>query len=163
MQITLPNNWRPRSYQMRAWSALEAGCKRVALIWPRRAGKDETALHWTACAAMQRAANYWHLLPKANQARKALWDAVNPHTGKRRIDEAFPLDIRETTREQEMMIRFINGATWQVVGSDNFNQLVGSPPVGLVLSEYAISDPHAWDYLSPILRENGGWEAHYES
>jgi hypothetical protein len=33
---------------------------------------------------------YWHMLPEASQARKAIWDAVNPHTGKRRIDEAFP-------------------------------------------------------------------------
>ncbi len=24
-----------------------------------------------------------HLLPQAEQARKAIWDAVNPHTGKR--------------------------------------------------------------------------------
>lgn len=114
-------------------------------------------MHWTACSAMQRAGNYWHMLPKANQARKALWDAVNPHTGLRRIDEAFPHEIRETTRDHEMMIRFVNGSTWQVLGSDNFNQLVGSPPVGLVMSEYSLSDPSAWDYLSPILRENGGW------
>lgn len=142
---------------MRAWQALEAGSKRALLLWHRRAGKDDLAMHWTACAMAQRVGNYWHMLPKANQARKALWDAVNPHTGLRRIDEAFPLALRETTREQEMMIRFVNGATWQVVGSDNFNALVGSPPVGLVLSEYAISDPAAWDYLSPILRENGGW------
>lgn len=157
MQIQLPNNWEPRGYQLPAWLALERGIKRVALIWHRRAGKDDLALHWTACSAMQTVGNYWHMLPKANQARKALWDAVNVHTGKRRIDEAFPEEIRETTRDQEMFIRFVNGSTWQVVGSDNFNQLVGAPPVGLVLSEYAISDPAAWDYLSPILRENGGW------
>ncbi len=114
-------------------------------------------MHWTACASMQRIGNYWHMLPKANQARKALWDAVNPHTGIRRIDEAFPLEIRDVTRDQEMFIRFVNGSTWQVVGSDNFNQLVGSPPIGLVTSEYSLADPSAWDYLSPILRENGGW------
>lgn len=155
--VTLPNNWQPRSYQLPAWTALERGIKRVGLIWHRRAGKDDLAMHWTACSAMQRVGNYWHMLPKANQARKALWDAVNPHTGKRRIDEAFPHELRSVTRDHEMMIRFVNGATWQVVGSDNFNQLVGSPPVGLVLSEYAISAPMAWEYLSPILRENGGW------
>ena len=106
---------------------------------------------------MERVGNYWHMLPKANQARKAIWEAVNPHTGKRRIDEAFPLEIRETTREQEMLIRFRNGSTWQVVGSDNYNQLVGSSPVGIVFSEYSLSDPSAWDYLRPILAENGGW------
>lgn len=155
--IRLPNNWDPRPYQMRAWTALEAGIKRALLLWHRRSGKDDISMHWTACAAMQRVGNYWHMLPKANQARKAMWDAVNPHSGKRRIDEAFPVELRDTTREQEMFIRFKNGSTWQVLGSDNYNQLVGSPPIGLVLSEYALSDPAAWNYLSPILVENGGW------
>lgn len=126
-------------------------------LWHRRAGKDEFALHWTATACMEKPATYWHMLPQANQARKAIWEAVNPHTGKRRIDEAFPHEIRSNTREQEMMIKFINGSTWQVVGSDNFNALVGSPPYGIVFSEYSLADPSAWDYLRPILAENGGW------
>lgn len=97
------------------------------------------------------------MLPKANQARRAIWEAVNPHTGLRRIDEAFPAAIRETTREQEMMIRFKNGSTWQVVGSDNYDALVGAPPIGIVFSEFSLADPYAWDYLRPILAENGGW------
>lgn len=106
---------------------------------------------------MQRVGTYWHLLPEAAQARKAIWDAVNPHSGKRRIDEAFPVEIRETTREQEMFIRFKNGSTWQVVGSDNFNSLVGSPPIGVVFSEWSLANPAAWAYLLPILAENNGW------
>ena len=28
------------------------------------------------------------MLPEAAQARKAIWEAVNPHSGRRRIDEA---------------------------------------------------------------------------
>ncbi len=106
-----------------------------------------------------RPGNYWHMLPQASQARKAIWDAVNPHTGIRRINEAFPVQIRETTREQEMMIVFKNGATWQVIGSDNYDSLVGSPPVGVVFSEWALAKPQAWAYLRPILAENGGWAA----
>lgn len=106
---------------------------------------------------MERVAPYWHMLPLANQARKAIWDAVNPRTGRRRIDDAFPLEIREVTRDNEMFIRFKNGSTWQVVGSDNYNALVGSPPAGIVFSEYALADPNAWGLLRPILAENGGW------
>lgn len=116
-------------------------------------------LHWTAVAAMQRAGGYWHLLPEAAQARKAVWDAVNPHTGMRRIDEAFPREIRKRTRDHEMFIELVNGATWQVVGSDNYNSLVGSPPVGVILSEWSLANPKAWAYLRPILAENGGWAA----
>ena len=54
-------------------------------------------------------------------------------------------------------MRFTCGSTWQVIGSDNFNSVVGSPPYGIVFSEWALSNPAAWAYLSPILEENGGW------
>lgn len=123
----------------------------------RRWGKDDVALHYTACAAMQKVGSYWHMTPEYGQCRKSVWDAVNPRTGKRRIDEAFPQAIRETTRSQDMFIRFINGSTWQLVGSDNYNSLVGSPPVGLVFSEFALGDPKAWGYLRPVIAENNGF------
>ncbi|HWA49685.1 MAG TPA: hypothetical protein VG742_15540 [Dongiaceae bacterium] len=157
MHITLPNAWRPRSYQRRLWTYLEdEGPRRAVAVWHRRAGKDEVCLHWAACAAMQRVGNYWHMLPEAAQARKAIWDAVNPHTGKRRIDEAFPLAIREGMRNEDMRITFRNGSTWQLLGADNFDALVGAPPAGLVFSEYSLTNPAAWDYLRPILAENAG-------
>ena len=94
----------------------------------------------------------------ASQARKAIWEAINPHTGKRRIDECFPHELRETTRENEMLIKFKVGSTWQVVGSDNFNSLVGSPPAGVTASEWALANPAARAYLRPILAENNGWQ-----
>ena len=155
--ITLPFNWTPRPYQQPLWDYLKNGGLRAVACWHRRSGKDEVGLHHTACMAHRRVGNYWYMLPQYGQARKSMWDAVNPHTGQRRIDEAFPLAIRKTTREQEMLIVFKNGSTFQLVGSDNFNSLVGSPPVGLVFSEYALSNPSAWGYLRPILLENGGW------
>jgi phage terminase large subunit len=162
--LTLPYNWRPRDYQLPAWRYLEHGGKRAVLCWHRRSGKDDVMLHHTACQMVQRAGNYWHMLPQANQARKAVWDAINPHTGKRRIDEAFPVELRETTREQEMMIRFrptsmSPASTWQVVGSDNYQSLIGSPPISVAYSEYALSDPNSWAFLRPILLENGGTAA----
>lgn len=98
------------------------------------------------------------MLPLATQVRKAIWNAVNPHTGKRRIDEAFPQEIRESTNDQEMFIRFKNGSTWQALGSDNYNSMVGSPPAGIVYSEWALANPSARGYLRPILAENNGWQ-----
>jgi phage terminase large subunit len=156
-EITLPNNWRPRLYQQKLWDYLEAGGTRAIEIAHRRWGKDDVALHWTAVSAMQRPAVYWHMLPEASQARKAIWTAVNPKTGKRRMDEAFPHDIREQTLENEMMIRFKNGSLWQVLGSDNYESLVGTPPAGIVFSEWAMAVPASWAYLAPILAENEGW------
>jgi len=143
---------------MAAWNYLENGGKHAELVWHRRSGKDEIALHRTACAAFERTAGYWHMLPEYSQARKAIWDAVNPHSGKRRIDEAFPHELRKTTRNQEMQIEFVNGSSWQVVGSDRFDSLVGSTPAGIVYSEWALANPNARAYLRPIIAENNGWQ-----
>jgi phage terminase large subunit len=142
---------------MPLWAYLENGGKHAVAVWHRRAGKDEIALHRAAVAAFERPATYWHMLPQYAQARKAIWDAVNPHSGLRRIDEAFPREICESRNEQEMKIRFKSGSVWQVVGSDNFNSLVGSPPAGVTFSEWSLANPMSYAYLSPILAENNGW------
>jgi len=123
----------------------------------RRWGKDDIALNLGACKAHERVATYWHMLPQQTQARKAIWQAVNPHSGIRRIDEAFPLSIRKRTNDNEMFIEFKNGSFWHVLGSDNYDQLVGSPPAGITFSEWSLCDPTAWARLEPILIENGGW------
>lgn len=158
-KVLLPNAWKPRTYQRPAWNALERGTKRALLVWHRRAGKDDLILHRTAIAAHERVANYWHCLPMYEQARKAIWEAINPHTGKRRIDEAFPPIIRRRTDNSSMVIEFKSGSLWRVVGSDNPDSLVGAPPAGISFSEWAICNPSAWAYLAPILAENNGWAA----
>lgn len=160
MIIQLPaNGWRPRAYQKPLWNYLEGGGKRAVAIWHRRAGKDDVLLNWLAVAAHERVGNYWYLLPQQTQARKSVWTAVNPAAGKKRIDMGLPPELRKRTLDQEMFIELKNGSTIQLVGSDNYNSLVGSPPVGLIASEWAISDPAAWAYLRPILLENDGWAA----
>jgi hypothetical protein len=57
-----------------------------------------------------------------------------------------------------MLIEFINGSTWQVVGSDRFDSLVGSSPAGIVYSEWALANPNARAYFRPIIAENKGWQ-----
>src|SRR3990167_126192 len=156
-EITLPNSWQPRHYQLPAWEYLEQGGKRCALVCHRRWGKDDLALHWSAVAAHTRVGSYWHMLPEYEQGRRVIWNAVNSHTGKRRIDEAFPFEVRDLTNEQEMFIRFKNGSTWQVVGSDRYDALVGAGVAGIVFSEWALANPASWGFLSPMLAENKGW------
>ncbi len=150
-------NWAPRAYQQPLWRYMADGGRRACVIWHRRSGKDDVALNWAARAAQERVAEYWHMLPEAAQGRKAIWDAVSPHTGRRRIDQAFPVAMRERTREQDMVIQFKNGSLWRVVGSDNYESLLGSTPAGVVFSEWALADPNAWAFLRPILMENKGW------
>jgi len=164
-RIVLPHLWKPRPYQQPLWNYLSTGGKRAVSCWHRRSGKDDCYLNHVACAAHERVGNIWYMLPEYSQARKSMWTAMTERVvdgkrvSKRRIDWAFPDAVRAKVLEQEMMIEFKNGSTFQLVGSDNFNSLVGSPPVGLVFSEYALSAPSSWGYLMPILEENGGWAA----
>ncbi len=155
--VKLPHNWMPRPDQWKLWHYLDTGGTRAIEVAHRRFGKDAIALRHISKSAFKRVGTYWYMLPEYSQARKTVWDAINPHTGVNILTEAFPYSIREDTRQNDMFIRFINGATFQLVGSDNFNSLMGSPPIGIVNNEYSIADPRAWAYLSPILEENGGW------
>ena len=155
--LQMPVGWHPREHQVRLWNALLGGKKRVDVVAHRRWGKDEVALRWTALAALKTAGNYWHLLPEAAQGRKAIWEAVNPHTGRRRIEECFPAEARVRRDNEKMSIELSNGSIWQVAGSDNYDSLVGSSPAGVVFSEWSLAKPEAWGFLRPILAENDGW------
>lgn len=156
--INFPVNWEPRGYQLPAWNYLTNGGKHAELIWHRRAGKDEICMYFTACEMLENPANYWHMLPQGNQVRKAIWEATNPRTGKRRIDEVF-IDELFTKRETDMFIKCkVNASTWQCLGSDNYEGSIGSSPKGIVYSEWPQANPSARGYLRPIIAENDGWQ-----
>lgn len=156
MQISLPNDWEPRPHQLNFFKAMDGGIKRACLVWHRRAGKDSSVLNYTAKAMFERVGNYWHLFPKQTQARKAIWNGIDAN-GRKILEQAFPKAIRTRDSQQEMMIETVNGSTWQLCGSDNYDSLVGANPVGVVFSEWSLCDPKAWDYIRPMLAENGGW------
>jgi hypothetical protein len=153
------NGWTPRPHQIELWKYLQAGGQRAMAIWHRRAGKDEVLLHHVAVSMVNRVGNYWHCLPEFNQGRKAIWTAINPHTGKRRIHEAFPPEFIENMDDHGMFLRFKNQSTFQVIGSDRYDATVGSGVAGVTYSEWALSNPSAWAYHRPMLAENNGWAA----
>lgn len=132
---------------------------RAIEIAHRRWGKDEIVLAATCELAHRRVASYWHCMPEYEQARKALWNGINAHTGKRRIDEAFPPELRESKDEQQMLIKLKCGSTWQLIGSDRYDATVGAGVAGIAYSEWALANPSAWAYHRPMLEENNGWAA----
>lgn len=159
VQITIPNEWNPRFYQRKIWRYFDEGGKRAVAVWHRRCGKDSLALNLTAKELFtKRVGTYWHMLPLNTQARKVIWDGVD-RQGRRMIDQAFPKELRKSVNDQEMKIVFKNGSVWQCVGSDNYDALVGANPIGVIFSEYSVTPKaaDAWDYIRPILAENGGW------
>lgn len=154
--ISLPFEWTPRKYQIPFLSDMHGGLKRAMLVWCRRSGKDSTCLNYMATEAMQRVGTYYYMLPTQRQGRKVVWMGIG-EDGRRIIDQAFPAVLRKRCLEDEMLIELVNGSIIQIVGSDSYDSIVGTNPVGIVFSEWALSDPRAYDFVRPILAENGGW------
>lgn len=158
-RVRIPNEWAPRRHQRLLYDQFGYGraYQRAAVVWHRRAGKDSTALNLTAREMFKRPGNYWHLFPIQKQGRKAVWNGKDGR-GRRVLDQFLPPEVRTRTDSQEMFIEVAGtGSTWQLGGSDNYDSLVGSNPVGVVFSEWSIADPEAWEFIRPILVENGGW------
>lgn len=156
-QITLPHMFEPREYQypvLRYYDEMP-NRQRAFLLAHRRTGKDLLAWNILIKETQKRVGTYWHVLPLLNQARKIIW------TGSTKDGIPFldfiPPPLIASKRDDDMSIRLTNGSLIQLVGADRFDSLVGSNPVGVNLSEFALMKPSVWDYLSPILNENDGW------
>ncbi len=115
-----------------------------------------TAMNWAIDRAVDRPGNYYHFLPRTNQGRKVIWDGKNSQ-GRAFLDY-WPKDLlKGPPNATEMKLNTVTGSLWQVIGSDNYDNVMGTNPVGVVFSEFSLQDPRAWDYFRPILMENKGW------
>lgn len=154
--IELPYKFTPRDYQLPFLKAAELkGIKRSMLVYHRRSGKDKLCLNYMVAEAWLRVGLYAYFFPTYKQGRKVLWNGIDKD-GFRFINH-IPEEIRENTNDTDMRIWLINGSIIQVFGTDDFDAFMGTNPIGCVFSEYALQVPNAWDYIRPILKENGGW------
>ena len=158
VRIPIPTiKWR--FYQERTWDYWrDPDATRAVEVWARRCGKDLCYMNianWRSC---HRKGLYLHFLPEFAHARRTIWDGFT-NEGERLIDAVFPYELRAGLNEQEMRIELKNGSVWQLGGSDQYNRWVGSNPVGIVYSEFALAHPKGWELMRPILKINGGWAA----
>lgn len=154
--MRIPHNYEPRDYQRPLLSALDSGFKRAVAIWHRRGGKDKTLLNLTIKKMLERVGVYYYLFPTYAQGKKILWDGVD-RDGFRFLDH-FPAELLDgKPNDSELKVKLKNGSLFQIIGTDKYDSIVGTNPVGCVFSEYALQNPNAWDYIRPILAENDGW------
>lgn len=131
------------------------GYRRVLAILPRRAGKDVTAFNLAVRQCIRKVCVVYYIFPTYAQAKKVIWDSIT-NSGERFLDY-IPSELIATKNSQEMKITFTNGSLLQLVGSDNYDSLVGTNPAAIIFSEYALQDPRAYQYLRPILLASDGW------
>lgn len=158
MEIEIPYHYNPRSYQAQLFAARDKGIDRFLEVWHRRSGKDTSFLNLTIREMFKRVGTYWMMYPELKQGRKILWDGISA-SGFRYRDH-FPSELVADINNTDMKITLENSAVFQIVGADKLDKrLVGTNPIGVVLSEYSLMSPASWDFVRPILRENKGWAA----
>ena len=157
--IVLPRNFKAYPYQAEVFKAFFVEKKRRFInIWHRRAGKDKTWFNIAIAATQQKVGMYLYTLPTLRQARKVIWDGIDKD-GFPFLSHIPPSIIKGKPNKVDMKIKFKNGSILQLGGSDNYNSLVGTNPLGIIHSEFSLQNPLAWEYLRPILTQNKGWAA----
>jgi hypothetical protein len=154
--VELPYLLKLRWYQKDLWDAFVVqGKKKGLVVWPRRNGKDLVSLNITVAKSQQRVGVYLYVAPFYDQIRKIIWDNID-NDGRRFVDY-IPPALVEKQFESRMAVLMKNGSLIRFGGSDNPDSLVGGNPIGIVQTEASLHKPEAWDYLRPILSDNGGW------
>jgi hypothetical protein len=157
-KIYLPYRFDPYVHQQNSYDAYRSEkYNQFVEVWHRRAGKDTTWFNIQLEYAFKRVGYHLYLLETIGQAREVIWDGIG-RDGKKFID-FIPPELIESINNTEMKIKLVNGSILKYGGTDNYNAHMGTNPVSIVLSEYALQNPLAWQYLSPILAENKGWAA----
>lgn len=153
--ITIPYNFKPRTYQLDLLRAIDSGYKRAIAVYHRRAGKDKTLWNLVIKKAVERVGVYYYFFPEFAQGKRVIWDGMDG-SGYRFLDHV-PESLVRKANSTDMKIELLNNSIIQIIGTDKFDKVRGSNPVGCVFSEYAFQNPKAWDIVRPILAENGGW------
>lgn len=153
--LEIPYNFNFRQYQKDLWiKSFEK--KRLIYVWHRRAGKDIIALNRLLYAMLfEQVGTYWHIFPTYAQGKKSIWQELDKD-GRKYLDY-IPKKLIKKINESELKITLFNDSIYQIVGSDNPDNLRGAGIKGACFSEYAEQDPRAWETIEPMLRATNGF------
>lgn len=152
--MQIPLNFKPRWYQSDALRALESGVRLAVLCWARRAGKDKLCFNYGVKKMVQEPMNVVLVFPTKEQGRQAFWNNIE-NDGFKTID-AIPKELIASKRDDEMLIRLINGSTFQVLGAKEPDKLRGANAKLYIFSEFVDIDSAAYEVVVPIVEVNGG-------
>lgn len=132
----------------------------------RRAGKDIFAISTLAEQAYKLPGNYYYFLPEKRQAKDILVDGIDcdgrpvktyipPEIVLRWDMQSLKCYVKSKNYRKENGVEY-GVSTIEFKGSD-VDKMVGSNIKGAIFSEFAISNPRVWHYMSPSIRNNNGW------
>lgn len=125
------------------------------MVRHRRAWKDKACFNIIVKKAMEDVWIYYYVFPTYSQWKKAAWDWIDKDWWK--TINHIPNEIIKKKNDTEMKVELINWSIIQIIWSDNVDSIVWTNPIWIVFSEYSLQSPAVWDFLRPILAENGWW------
>jgi len=167
MNLDLPFKHEPRDYMLPFWKALDEGkVKRFGLVLPRRAGKTVTSVNATFRDMFLNVGSKFHYFPEYKQGKKIVWNGMAYGKNKEPMYmlDFMPKHLVHGRNNQEMILTTKHpvypsdpGSSYSIMGSDKIDRSVGTNPNWILFDEYSLSDPMAWNYMRPVLAENGGY------
>lgn len=148
------SNFTPRWYQSEALRALESGIRLAVWCWARRAGKDKTAFAYAVKKMIEQPMNVVLVFPTKEQGKKAFWNNIE-NDGFKTLD-TIPKELIASKRDDELLIRLINGSTFQIVSAKDPEALRGANGKLYIFSEFVDLDSAAYEVVVPIVEVNGG-------
>lgn len=114
----------------------------------RRFGKTVWAVNKIINESFNKKGDYWFVAPTYRQAKEIAW---------RMFEKYLPRELILKRNETELSIDLVNGSRISLKGCDNPDSLRGVGLDGVVMDEWAFSQPYAWTVTSPILQDRDGW------
>lgn len=149
--------FQPRPYQTTIIRKIEEeNCKKLLIVYPRRAGKDIVAFNIAIRQCLRKMSTVFYVFPTFGAAKRILWDAIDDF-GHRVLDWYCPDELCISKNSSELKIEFKNGSILKMVGSKKIDSIVGINFQGVIYSEYAVQSPDAFLYLAPISTANQAW------
>ncbi len=161
--ITLPHRYKPYPFQGDVYSTFaeflrgENTYLNYLLCAHRRSGKDYNLWQLVILAAATVTGDYLYMLPTAVQGKKVILNAVTQDKEGEPCGfvDFIPSSLRPEVKISENRILLSNGSNIYICGSDNAKEaLVGMNAKGAVISEAALSNKEALDFIKPMLKRN---------
>jgi hypothetical protein len=129
--------------------------KRIVLVWPRRTGKDTTAINVALPDIIQNPGVYLYAFPELKQAREAVWDNITEE-GKTFLDY-IPKQLIKRVDKQNFQIFLKPNSIIRLIGADRADSRVGAGARGIIWSEFMLTTQRAYNLLSPMIVKTNGW------
>lgn len=146
MEITIPHQYQPKSYQL---EYLRAPQRFKICVWHRRAGKSKTALNEQIRKTQLTKGVYYVFAPTYRQAKQIYFDSL--------VKEHVPREIVEKINDSELAIYYKNGSIQRFAGCEDVDKHRGINPIDVVFDEFSEEPEEIWTaVIQPVLRENKG-------